>query len=65
MYHDLQKAHMKQLKSEKGSCLTSEATASKKKGFVSNCLLKVAYSGEVEADVDQLKVGINFCQQLS
>lgn len=54
MYCDLQKAHMKQLKSETSGAKKLEGT--KKKGFITNCLLKVTCSGEGGADVKQLKV---------
>ena len=57
VYRDLQKAHMKQLKSERSSHMTEkELDRSKKTGFVANCLLKVACSNEGGADVKQLKV---------
>ena len=57
VYCDLQKAHMKQLKSEtSGHKTEQELKRTKKKGFVANCLLKVTCSGEGGADVKQLKV---------
>ena len=64
VYCDLQKAHMKKLKSETSSHKTDmelkEEGSRKKKGFVANCLLKVACSGEGGADVKQLKVQLEF-----
>lgn len=57
MYCDLQKAHMKQLKSEiSGHKAEKKLEGTKKKGFVANCLLKVTCSGEGGADVKRLKV---------
>ena len=60
VYCDLQKAHMKRLKSETGGHQTEgeELKGTKKKGFVANCLLKVACSGEGGANVKQLKVHV-------
>ena len=58
MYHDLQKSHMKTLKLERsvGTTNDGDGVASKQKGFVGNCLLKVACTSEEGADVKQLKV---------
>ena len=58
IYKDLQKAHMKQLKTEVASCSSNKraAASSSIKGFVGNCLLKVNCSAEGGADVEQLKV---------
>ena len=57
VYRDLQKAHMKQFKSERSSHKTEkEADSTKKTGFVANCLLKVTCSSEGGADVKQLQV---------
>ena len=57
VYCDLQKAHMKKLKSETSGHKTEQGhKREEKKGFVAKCLLKVACSGEGGADVKQLKV---------
>ena len=56
VYCDLQKAHMKQLKSERSGDKETVDGNKKKKGFVANCLLKVVCSGEGGADFKQLKV---------
>ena len=62
VYCDLQKAHMKQLKSEtSGHKTDQELKRTKKKGFVANCLLKVTCSGGGGADVKQLKVQCRLC----
>ena len=66
MYHDLQKSHMKTLKSERGigTVPGGDGMAGKTKGFVGNCLLQVACTSEEGADVKQLKVnGLCECQQ--
>jgi hypothetical protein len=65
VYCDLQKAHMKKLKSETSGHKTEqeegEEGTRKKKGFVANCLLKVACSCEGGADIKQLKVQFLQC----
>ena len=47
---------MKQLKTEMSSCPAVEDVASKRKGFVADCLLKVSCSSDGGADVGKLKV---------
>lgn len=56
VYHDLQKSHMKQLKMERGIGAASDGVALKKKGYVTNCLVKVTCASESGADVERLKV---------
>ena len=61
MFCDLQKEHMKQLKLDMGSRSTVKedlTTKKEKKGFVTNCLLKVTCSSEAGANVAELKVRV-------
>ena len=61
MFCDLQKEHMRQLKSEMGSCSINKGgstTKKKKTGFVANCLLKVTCLSEGGMNVADLKVRV-------
>ena len=59
VYRNLQKEHMKQLKSETKSAEGSGAGGGREgRGFVARCLVKVVCTGEEKVSAEQLQVSL-------